>query len=122
MACGVQVIRKLSDLGSIEFDNGAAALEVKASLLPRIRFKNHKRGGGPRLDAVIRSIRDKGYQPMEPIIARIGRRGKWVVVDGGHRLTALRRLSGSLWSRLFGRDFGYVYFILFQGERSHELL
>ena len=114
----VQYVRSAEDLEHIIFTDGVAAVEAPADLLRQIRFKNAKRKGGPRLDAVVRSIRDRGYVPVDPIIARIGQKGKWVVVDGGHRLTALKLLLKSFWSRLFGRKFGNVYFLLFETERS----
>lgn len=114
----VQIVRTREDFDRIVFTDGVAAVEAPAELLRHIRFKNESRGEGPRLDAVIRSIRDRGYVPTEPIIARIGQKGKWVVVDGGHRLTALKRLAESLWTRLFHRKLGNVYFLLFETERS----
>lgn len=117
-APNVQQVRSVEDLDRIVFTDGVAAVEAPAELLRSIRFKNAKRIDGPRLDAVIRSIRARGYSPVDPIIARIGQKGKWVVVDGGHRLTALRRIGRSLWSRLFGRTLGNVYFLLFETDRS----
>lgn len=120
MAASVQVIRSAADLEKITFEDGVAALEVSVRLLRRIRFKNHHRGSSPRLSRVMRSIEEKGFQPIDPIIARIGRRGRWVVVDGGHRLTALLRLTGGMLSRLLGRDRGYVYVLLFETELSRS--
>ena len=114
----VQQIRTVEDFDNIVFTDGVAAVEAPAELLRFVRFKNDRRGEGPRLEAVTRSIRDRGYQPVNPIIARIGQKGKWVVVDGGHRLTALRRLASSFWSWLFGRKYGNVYFLLFETDRS----
>lgn len=114
----VQYVRTVEELDRIEFVDGVAAVEAPAELLRHVRFKNQKRQKGPRLDAVMRSIRAHGYVPTDPIIARIGQKGKWVVVDGGHRLTALKRLADSFWSRLFGRKLGNVYFLLFETERS----
>ncbi len=117
-APSVQYVRTKEDLDRITFTDGVAAVEAPVELLRSIRFKNHKRGDGPRLDAILRSIRDRGYRPTDPIVARIGQKGKWVIVDGGHRLTALRRIAKSLWSRLFGRKLGTVYFLLFETDRS----
>ena len=117
-ASDVQYIRTPEDFDHIVFTDGVAAVEAPAELLRHVRFKNDKRGPGPRLDAVMRSISDRGYQPVNPIIARIGQKGKWVVVDGGHRLTALRRLANGFWNRLFGRKLGNVYFLLYETDRS----
>lgn len=118
MSQSVQVIRTPADLSRITFEDGVAALEVRITLLDRIRFKNWRRGRSGRLSRLVRSIGDHGFNPAEPIIARVGRRGKWVVIDGGHRVTALKRLTGGFFARLLRRDYGYMYVILFTGPRS----
>ena len=117
-APGVQYIRRRSDLRRIIFQDGAALVEVPVELLRCIRFKNDKREGGERLDRVERSIRNRGYVPLEPIIARIGQKGRWIVVDGGHRLTAARRVAGEFWANLFGPKVRTLYFLLYETPRS----
>lgn len=102
MTASIIRIRRAEDLDSIVFEDGVAALEVPIELLPRIRLKNHRRQPSDRLDAVKRSIRAKGWSPMEPIVARLSRKGKWVILDGGHRITALREFLNSLACRWFG--------------------
>lgn len=117
-APSVQYIHRRSDLRRIRFQDGAALVEVPVELLRYIRFKNDKREGGDRLQRVERSIRNRGFVPLEPIIARIGQKGRWVIVDGGHRLTAARRVAGEFWANLFGPKVRTLYFLLFETPRS----
>ena len=114
----MQRVRTAEDLDQIRFDDGVAALEVAPALLTHLAFRNDERLDSPRLRRVIRSIRDHGYQPTDPIIARVGRLGRWVVIDGGHRITALREILGSLWTPLIGPKIGPIYFLLFEGPGS----
>ncbi|MEL6977698.1 MAG: ParB/RepB/Spo0J family partition protein [Pseudomonadota bacterium] len=114
----VQYIRNRVDLGRIAFVDGVAAVEVPVELLAHIRFKNADRQPSPRLDAVARSIRDRGFIPTDPIIARIGQKGRWIIVDGGHRLTAARAVSAEFWSNLLQKKVRTLYFLLFETERS----
>jgi hypothetical protein len=114
----VQRLRVPADLATIRFTDGVAAVMVPAVLLEHIRFKNAEREDSPRLRAVTDSIRRWGYRPTDPIICRIGQKGRWIVVDGGHRLTAARRVARSFWANLFGRKVGDLYFLLFETPRS----
>ncbi len=88
-----------ADLDGIVFEEGLATIEFSAELLPHIRFKNARRGDEARLETLMRRIERDGYVPLTPVICRIGRKGKWVVVDGGHRLSALKRLYQRSWRR-----------------------
>ncbi len=106
------------DLDRIVFVDDVAEVEVPVHLLGILRLKHDERLNSPRLEAVMRSIRRKGYSSLAPIICKIGARGRWVVMDGGHRLTALRMVSRSFWVRLFRRDLGDVTFILYRTQRS----
>jgi hypothetical protein len=115
-----QRVATAADLDRIEFDEtGVAAVTLPADLLPSIPFKNAEREESPRLDRVRRSIAGRGYDPTEPIVVRVGQKGKWVVVDGGHRLTAVRRILGSWWARLWSKRIGDLYFLLFLTPRSY---
>ena len=118
MAPTIQRIRRKSDIARLRFDDGMAAVMVPGRMLSKIRFKNEVREDSPRLKAVERSIRRWGYQPRDPIVCRIGQKGRWIVVDGGHRLTAARRVAGGFWTNLFGPKVRDVYFVLFESERS----
>jgi hypothetical protein len=119
---GVQRVRTAEDLAKIEFVDGMAAVEMPFALTRCIQFKNDRRETSPRLEAVEDSIRRLGYRPLEPIICRIGQKGRWVVVDGGHRLTAARKVDGEFWSNLFRRKVGDLYFLLFETPRSRTKL
>jgi hypothetical protein len=118
----VQRVRAAEDLARIEFVDGMAAVEMPFALTRCIQFKNDRREDSPRLQAVEGSIRRLGYRPLEPIICRIGQKGRWVVVDGGHRLTAARKIDGELWTNLFGRKVRDLYFLLFETPRSRAKL
>lgn len=111
-------VRTAEDLDRIPFEDGMAAVEVPSDLLDKLELKNADRGTSLRLRALERSIRERGFSPMEPITARIGRRGRWVVVDGGHRLTAARHVMREFWTNLFGRKVETFYFILFLNPDS----
>jgi hypothetical protein len=111
-------VRTAEDLEHIPFEDGMAAVEVPAHLLDKLELKNFERGQSPRLDALERSIRARGFQPVEPITARIGKKGRWVVVNGGHRLTAAKHVMREFWTNLFGPKVRSVYFVLFTDPGS----
>lgn len=111
-------ITRREDLAEITFVDDVAEVEVPVHLIGILPLKHHERLDSPRLDAVVRSIRRQGYSSLAPIVCKIGARGRWVVMDGGHRLTALRMVSRSLWTRLFRRDLGDVTFVLYRTDRS----
>lgn len=111
-------VRTEADLDRIPFENGMAAVEVPAHLLDKLELKHAERGDSPRLRALEKSIRDRGFQPIEPITARIGRKGRWIVINGGHRLTAARHVMKEFWANLFGQKVQTFYFILFTNPES----
>jgi len=111
-------VRSEADLDRIPFVDGMAAVEVPAHLLDRLELKHAERGDSNRLRALERAIREHGYRPVAPVTARIGRRGRWVVVDGGHRLTAARHVMREFWANLFGAKVESVYFVLFLNPDS----
>jgi len=111
-------VRSEGDLDKIPFVDGMAAVEIPSDLLDKIEFKHHDRGDSERLKALERSIRRNGYTPVEPITARIGRKGRWVVMNGGHRLTAARHVMREFWTNLFGRKVETLYFVLFLNPDS----
>lgn len=120
-----QRVTTAAQLAVIEFTDNVASVMMPATLLPAIRFKNEERQDSPRLAALRAAIARDGYRPTDPIICRIGQKGRWVVVDGGHRLTALREIldrPARRWPilRLFcGAPLGDVYFLLYLTARSY---
>ncbi|MEL6476771.1 MAG: ParB N-terminal domain-containing protein [Pseudomonadota bacterium] len=115
---GVFRVRSREDLDKIPFHDGVAAVEVPAELLEELRLKNDLREDSDRLREVETSIRARGFVPVDPITARIGRKGKWVIVNGGHRLTAARHVMRDWWANLFGRKVKTLYFLLFTDDAS----
>ncbi len=114
----IQYLARAEDIDAIVFTDGLAAVEVPFEILDALPLVNERRLDGPRLARVIRSIRDRGYSSTTPIICRVGMKGRWVVVDGGHRITAARRVGRSCLWRLFRRRIGTLYFLLFTTEGS----
>ncbi|MGF1446290.1 MAG: hypothetical protein ACFBRM_08815 [Pikeienuella sp.] len=114
----IQYLARIEDIDQITFSDGLAAVEVPAELLPDLPLVNDRRLPGPRLARVIASMRSHGYASTAPIICRIGMKGRWVVLDGGHRITAARILMRSCLSRLLGRRLGTLYFLLYTTEGS----
>ncbi|GMG83495.1 hypothetical protein LNKW23_27080 [Paralimibaculum aggregatum] len=114
----VQYLRSAEDIDRISFQDGLAAVEVPFDLLPALPLSNDERFASPRLARLIRSIRQTGYSSTAPIICRIGMKGRWVVVDGGHRITAARKLGRPCLANLFRRRVGTLYFLLFTTEGS----
>lgn len=114
----IQRVTTPEELERIVFTDGLAAVTMPVEMLAHISFKNDHRENSPRLERLERSIMQRGFVPLEPIVVRIGQKGKWVVVDGGHRLTAARRINASWWRNLFSKKVGDLYFLLFTGPRS----
>lgn len=115
-------VRRLDDLSEIEFVDGLAEVEVPIELIDQLPLKHDVRNESPRLETVMRSIRAKGYSSLDPIVCRIGAKGRWVVIDGGHRLTAAQRVSKELWTNLWRRDLGDITFFLYETDTSNSKL
>lgn len=110
------------DLATIQFIDGIAEVEVPVAKLDLLPLKHYKRYESPRLTSVMRSIRAKGYSTLDPIICRIGARGRWIVIDGGHRLTAARLVSREFPTLFWRTDLGDITFLLFETARSYSKL
>jgi hypothetical protein len=119
---GVQWVESTEDLGRIQYFQDMAEIEVPVSALDKLPFKNEDRGQSERLDLVMRSIRRHGYNNSVPIIVRLGRRGRWVVVDGGHRLTAARRVSKEFFANLWHPKVKTVHFLLYKTPLTNSRL
>jgi hypothetical protein len=118
----VQWVESAADLDRVQFYEEMAEIEVPVGALGKLPFKNEDRGDSVRLDTVMRSIRRDGYNNAEPIIVRLGRRGRWVIVDGGHRLTAARRVSKEFFTNLFGQKVKTVHFLLYRTPLTNTRL
>ncbi len=119
---GVQWVESVEDLARLQFYEDMAEIEVPVWALDKLPFKNEDRGSSERLDAVMRSIRRYGYNNADPVIVRLGRRGRWVIVNGGHRLTAARRISKEFFTNLFGKKVKTVHLLLYKTPLSNTLL
>jgi hypothetical protein len=118
----IQRVESLQDLDSLIFFEDMAEIEVPVAALSKLPFKNEDRGDSERLTEVMRAIRRDGYNNADPIIVRLGRRGRWVVVDGGHRLTAVRRISKEFFTNLFGPKVKTVHFLLYKTPLTNSRL
>jgi len=114
------LLRSVSELGKIEFVDGLAEVEVPIELVAKLPLKNHERRDSPRLRSLMASIRAKGYSSLEPVVVRIGRAGRWVVVDGGHRLTAAQLVAREYWANLFSPKVGRLSFLVYHTPLSYS--
>jgi len=117
-----QYVDSAQAVKSITFDDDMAAIEVPIEALDLLPLKNDARCDDPRYRAVLSRIRWQGYNNADPVIVRLGRRGRWVVVDGGHRLTAARQVDGEFFTNLYGRKVRSIYFLLYRTPLSETLL
>jgi len=115
-----QVLRSINDLDKIEYVDGLAEVEVPIELVGKLPLKNHERVDSPRLRTLMAAIRARGYSSMEPIVVRIGRAGRWVVVDGGHRLTAAQHVAREYWANLFSPKVGRLSFLVYKTPLSYS--
>jgi len=115
----IQHVKSPEDLDTLVFVDDVALVMVPVEMLDQLPLKGDFRSDGPRLRAVTNSIRRHGYNNFEPVIVRLGRRGRWVVVDGGHRLTAARIVSKEFFTNLFVKKVRNIYFILFRTPISN---
>lgn len=117
-----QRVERPEDLEKIIFVDDMAEIDVPIGAVDLLPLKNAERCDSPRLRRVMRSIRHKGYSSFDPVIVRLGRRGRWVVVDGGHRLTAARHVAKEVIANLFGPKVRYIHFLLYRTPLSETLL
>lgn len=115
-------LKTVDDIASIEFTDGVAEVEVPVELLDAIPLKHFERLDSPRLERILTAIRHNGYSSLEPIICRVGAMGNWVVVDGGHRITAAKRVSHEFFTNIFGEKVRDLTFVLFQTPMSYSKL
>lgn len=118
---GVQQVTCREDLAKIRFVDNVAEVEVPIGALDILPLKNEDRSGSARLRHVEQAIRREGYNNLEPVVVRIGRRGRWVVVNGGHRLTAARRIAKEFWTNLLRRKVRSICFLVYRTPLSDVL-
>ena len=118
----VQYLTDASRRDQLQFTDGMAAVEAPIWVVRQIPFRNDERERSRRLRRVERSIRVHGYNNAKPIICRVGAKGRWVVIDGGHRLNAARTVSAEWWSNLWTLKVRTLYFILFTSALSWSKL
>lgn len=115
-------IKTISDIDEIDFAEGIAEVEVPIELIEFVPLKHFERQNSPRLQRLIEAIRRNGYSSLEPIICRVGALGNWVVIDGGHRVTAAKAVSQEFFTNLFRPKVGDLTFVLFQTPMSYSKL
>ena len=115
----IQRVTCAEDLDRIEFIDDMAEIEVPVECLDSLPFKNDDRDESERLKAVEEAIRRDGYGSIDPIIVRLGRRGRWVIVDGGHRMTAAKAVSKEFLTNLFEPKVRNLYFLLYRTPLSN---
>ncbi|MEM8976554.1 MAG: ParB N-terminal domain-containing protein [Pseudomonadota bacterium] len=118
----IQRVTSADDFEKIQFVEDMAMIEVPVECLDNLPFKNADRSKSARLRAVEKAIRIRGYDSLQPIIVRLGRRGRWVIVDGGHRVTAARRVAKEFFTNLFGKKVRNLHFLLYQTPLSNTRL
>ena len=118
----IQRVSSADDFEKIEFVEDMAMIEVPVECLDNLPFKNADRSKSARLRAVEKAIRVRGYDSLHPIIVRLGRRGRWVIVDGGHRVTAARRVAKEFFTNLFGKKVRNLHFLLYRTPLSNTRL
>lgn len=117
-----QRVTSADDFDKIQFVEDMAHIEVPVECLDNLPFKNADRSNSHRLRVVKKAIRAQGYDSLQPVIVRLGRRGRWVIVDGGHRVTAARQVSKEFFTNLFGKKVRYLHFLLYRTPLSNTRL
>lgn len=117
---GVQRVTCAEDLTNVTFHDDMAEIVVPIEAIDKLPFKNEFRSDSKRLRAVERQIRYHGYNNFEPVIVRLGRRGRWVIVNGGHRVTAARRISKEFFTNLFEKKVQNIHFLLYRTPLSNS--
>jgi hypothetical protein len=109
-----QRITTPQDLADVRFENGVATVDVHVDHLDLLPLKNAERFDDDRLRTLVRRIRRYGYTSFDPVVAQVGRKGSWIVINGGHRLTAARKVAGEFWANLLHRKVGLIHFLVYR--------
>jgi len=111
-------VRTEDDILKLRLQDGFIVAEVDPALFISANIRNAERQSGPRLHKVVRSIMSKGYRPTMPITLRVGPDGVAEVLDGGHRITALRHILRHPIRRRLAPPISSVYVVVFVDKLS----
>lgn len=117
-----QRVTSEADLKKLTFTDDMAEIEVPIEFLDLVPFRNEERGDSERLREVERQIRYNGYNNMEPVVVTLGQNDRWVIIDGGHRVTAAKKISREFFTNLFNRKVNSLHFTLHRTPLSKEEL
>ena len=114
----VLYINTIEDLNRIAFVDGVAKVDVPVRFLDALPLIGEERPETERLYRLMRIIRNKGYGGEPRIVIQIDANGHWAVIDGGHRITAARRIAREFLTNLIAPKIINLHFILHQRMRA----
>ncbi|MEO1695274.1 MAG: ParB N-terminal domain-containing protein [Pseudomonadota bacterium] len=120
-ASGPQVIASVDDLRDLTFIDDVAEVEIPVAVLKTLPFTNEERHDAARIRQLETSIRRRGYDNFDRVVARLGRRGRLSVVDGGHRLIAAQKVAREFWTNLLRPKVKTIQMIVFRTSNSAAL-
>lgn len=110
-------LHSIDDLDQIAFVNGVAEVDVPVELLDALPLVGEDRPDSERLHRLEHSIRTNGYGGAPRIVVQIDSDGRWSIIDGGHRITAARRVAKEFWPNLLSRKVSTLHFVLHERRR-----
>lgn len=113
-------VNTIEDLDRIAFVDGIAEVDVPIRFLDVLPLVGEKRPETERLNRLMRIIRSQGYGGEPRIVVQVDAKGCWAVIDGGHRITAARRIAKEFWTNIIFPKVITLHFILHQYIRSAE--
>ncbi len=119
---GLQRVETVEDLHNLVFVDDMAEVEIPIEAFDQLPLTNEHRVPSERLARVVSSIRWRGFDNFDRITARLGRRGRLSIVNGGHRLTAARKVAREWWPNLFRRKVTTIQMIVFRTHNSGTLI
>ncbi|MEO1264385.1 MAG: ParB N-terminal domain-containing protein [Pseudomonadota bacterium] len=119
---GVQRVETEDDLRNVVFVDDMAEIEIPIAAFDTLPLTNAERIDSDRLRRVEASIRAHGYDNFDRIVARMGRRGRLSIVNGGHRLTAARNVARQFWPNLFGEKVRTIHMFVFRTANSETMI
>lgn len=119
---GLQRIETVEDLRRIVFVEDMAEIEVPIEAFDHLPLQNAARADSERYRKVVSSIRWRGYDNFDRITARLGRRGRLSIVNGGHRLKAARQVAREWLPNLFKRKVKTIQMIVFRTANSGTMI